>query len=242
MPVAPLYVEEHLSLVLFTRQFATLVSAGMSIMRSLSLIEEQVPPPFGPAARTLCNCIEKGETLTEAMVSLPDLFSPAYRAFIQGGELGGILDLSLLHLANLLDEEWQIARVTHRGDIHSTFFLPLTCLDQRGWQDLNEDEQTLLLLLFSRTFGTLLNSGVPILQSLSLAAELLPAEQREAVLAVRQAVREGKRLCDAFANPRFSPRLIVELATLGENTGSLDQAMLKAAEIYRHQLSCRRSA
>ncbi|MDI6785467.1 MAG: type II secretion system F family protein [bacterium] len=88
------------TLVIFNRQLATLVNAGIPIVQSLSiLIEEEKDKRFKPTIINVCSDIEKGSTISEALAKHPKVFSHLYVSMIRSGELGGILDEILLRLA-----------------------------------------------------------------------------------------------------------------------------------------------
>jgi type II secretory pathway component PulF len=94
--------------------------------------------------------------------------------------------------------------------------------------------------LFCETLGLLLVSGVPILQAMEILAELLPPAQREGLLAAREEVREGERIGPALKRLGIIlPRFALELIALGEETGTLDATLEKAADILLHDLECR---
>ena len=87
-------------LVIFTRQLATMVDAGVPILRSLSLLKEQT------SSLTLRKVLEKviadiqgGSSLSDALAKHPDAFSPIYINMVRAGETGGILDKVLSRLA-----------------------------------------------------------------------------------------------------------------------------------------------
>jgi type IV pilus assembly protein PilC len=89
------------TLVVFNRQLATLVNAGIPIVQSLNvLIEEEKDKRFKPTIMQVCSDIEKGETISEALSKHPRVFTKLYVSMIRSGELGGILDVILLRLAS----------------------------------------------------------------------------------------------------------------------------------------------
>ena len=85
---------------------------------------------------------------------------------------------------------------------------------------------------FARTFGTLLNNGVPILTALGIAVETVEDDPlREAIKTAAPKVKSGGRLADALnATHRFEP-LAINLVKVGEETGSLDKMVLEMAAI-----------
>jgi general secretion pathway protein F len=88
------------------------------------------------------------------------------------------------------------------------------------------------LARFSRTFGTLLGNGVPILTALGIAGETLEdAQLRDAIKGVAPKVKSGGRLADALAATGSFEPLAVNLVRVGEETGSLDRMVLELATI-----------
>jgi len=92
------------TLVIFSRQLATLINAGIPIIQSLNiLIEEERNKRFKPTIIEICSDIEKGSTISEALGKHPKVFSQLYVSMVRSGELGGILDVLLLRLATYLE-------------------------------------------------------------------------------------------------------------------------------------------
>jgi general secretion pathway protein F len=88
------------------------------------------------------------------------------------------------------------------------------------------------LARFTRTFGTLLGNGVPILTALGIAGETLEdARLRESIKGVAPKVKSGGRLAEALASTGSFEPLAINLVRVGEETGSLDKMMLELASI-----------
>jgi type IV pilus assembly protein PilC len=91
-------------LVLFSRQFSTLVSAGVPIVQGLTILMEQAESPvFKNIITLLRQDIEQGISITDAMKKHPMAFSELYVSMIKAGEIGGILDVILERLSNYLE-------------------------------------------------------------------------------------------------------------------------------------------
>lgn len=91
-------------LVLFSRQLSTLVSAGVPIVQSLSILEDQAEnPTFRDVVATVREDIEAGLSISDALKKHPDAFPEIYCAMIKAGELGGILDTILERLSGFLE-------------------------------------------------------------------------------------------------------------------------------------------
>jgi len=90
---------------------------------------------------------------------------------------------------------------------------------------------------FSRTLGTLLVSGVPILQALETVAGAIDNEIiADAVMAARAAIREGERIGDPLAKSGLFPPMVVQMISIGEETGSLDAMLHKVADFYESEV------
>ena len=82
----------------------------------------------------------------------------------------------------------------------------------------------------SRTMSILASSGVPVLQSLTIAAEVIPnAPMREAVTEASVKVREGRTLSRSLEKSGFFPPMLIQLIASGEASGRIDQMLEKAA-------------
>ena len=92
-------------LVSFTRQLSTLQDAGLPILRSLQILEQQQKPGLLKAViGGVCDEVEGGGTLSEAMTKYPKAFDKLYTNMINAGEAGGVLDLILARLADFMEK------------------------------------------------------------------------------------------------------------------------------------------
>jgi type IV pilus assembly protein PilC len=92
-------------LVGFTRQLSTLQDAGLPILRSLQILEEQQKPGLLKAIiGGVADEVEGGGTLSDAMSKFPKAFDKLYVNMINAGELGGVLDLILNRLADFMEK------------------------------------------------------------------------------------------------------------------------------------------
>ena len=95
-------------LAVFTRQFATLITSGMSLIESLVVLERQTAnPKFVEVIASVRMGIESGHSLSEAM-SKHKVFTRLYISLIRAGETGGVLDESMENLADFLEKDEQI--------------------------------------------------------------------------------------------------------------------------------------
>jgi type IV pilus assembly protein PilC len=92
-------------LSVFTRQFATMVNAGLPLVQCLDVLGKQLDKPqFKKVVLTVTSDVEGGSTLAEALGKHPAIFSDLYVHMISAGEAGGILDVILQRLAVFLEK------------------------------------------------------------------------------------------------------------------------------------------
>jgi type IV pilus assembly protein PilC len=90
---------------------------------------------------------------------------------------------------------------------------------------------------FSRTMGTLLTSGVPILQAMeTVAGTVGNSIMADAVLEARARIREGDRIGDPLEASRLFPPMVVHMIGVGEESGSLDFMLQKIADFYENEV------
>ncbi len=93
-------------LAIFSRQFATMVNAGLSLVRTLSILEEQtIQKQLRQVIAEIRAEIEGGATLSSALGKHPAAFSNLYVNMVKAGEAGGVLDEVLIRLAAFLEKE-----------------------------------------------------------------------------------------------------------------------------------------
>ncbi len=115
-------------LVLFSRQFATLVSAGVPIVRGLGILERQTKNPyFKEVLAAVRMDIEGGLSITDALQKHPDAFPTLYTSMVKAGELGGILDTILERLSAYLEAAEQL-----RAKVRSALMYPAIVLSICG--------------------------------------------------------------------------------------------------------------
>ena len=95
----------------FTRQLSILQDAGLPILRSLKILENNAKPgKLKNALMDVCDEIEGGATLSEAMSKCPKVFSRLYVNMIKAGEAGGALETILQRLADFLERAESLKR------------------------------------------------------------------------------------------------------------------------------------
>ncbi len=104
----------------FTRQLATLIDAGLPIMRSLNILHEQVESViFKDKISEMARDIESGSSLSESMAKHPKVFDKLYVNMVRAGELGGVLEQVLNRIAQFLEK-----REALKGKVKSAMMYP----------------------------------------------------------------------------------------------------------------------
>jgi type IV pilus assembly protein PilC len=86
---------------------------------------------------------------------------------------------------------------------------------------------------FTRTLGTLISSGVPILDGLNITAKTAGNKVVEkSVQGIRQAVSEGKTIAEPLSEAKVFPPMVTQMIAVGESTGALDDMLNKIADFY----------
>jgi len=90
---------------------------------------------------------------------------------------------------------------------------------------------------FTRTLGTLISSGVPILEGLSITAKTAGNKVIEgAIMAARQSISEGKTVADPLSKGDIFPKMVTHMISVGESTGALDTMLGKIADFYDEEV------
>lgn len=279
----------------FTRQLSILQDAGLPILRSLRILENnQKPGKLKNALQDVCEEIEGGSTLSEAMAKSPKVFSRLYVNMIKAGEAGGALEVILQRLADFLERAESLKRKVKGALVYPCIVITVAILiltfimlfivptfekmfDEFG---LTLPAPTLLLVAMSnyiatywfliilmpicaailvkllrkfragrmgfdmfiiklpvfgglveknimarttRTLGTLISSGVPILEALNITRETAGNAMFERMYGkVTEAIREGEIISKPLAAnsvPGFHPMALVFWMLMGAFPG-----------------------
>jgi type IV pilus assembly protein PilC len=137
------------SLQIFSRQFATMIEAGLNVVSALVILEEQTEDRYlGAVIRELRADVEGGLLLSQAMARHPKVFSRLYVAMVEAGEAAGILDTVLDRVAFQIEKETQIKRRVKGAMIYPTMVLIFATLVLVGML-------LFLVPVFVRIFGEL---------------------------------------------------------------------------------------
>jgi type IV pilus assembly protein PilC len=108
-------------LTVLTRQLATMVASGMTLLRALYVLEEQTESrPLRDAVVSVRKDVEAGLLFSAALARHPKVFSPLYVAMVESGETGGRLDEALLRIADQLEKDDALRRQVKSAMIYPT--------------------------------------------------------------------------------------------------------------------------
>ncbi len=90
---------------------------------------------------------------------------------------------------------------------------------------------------FTRTLGTLVKSGVPILQALDTVAQTSGNKIVEkAILTAKESIREGEKIAAPLKKSGVFPPMVTQMISVGEETGNLDAMLTKIADFYDQEV------
>lgn len=295
------------TLMIFTRQLATLIDAGLPLLRGLTVLAKQEPDPvLRNVITSLAESVQGGGTFSESLGGHPKIFNKLYVNMVKAGELGGVLELVLLRLAEFQEKAQKIKNKVVAAMFYPIIVLviaiaimafllvfivpkfeaifadmlggkPLPALTQFvigtsnlvkdnflfigvgivlvivGYKLISKTEKGLQAIdkfklkaplfgdltrksaisRFARTLGTLVTSGVPILQALNITRETAGnVVIADAIMQVHDSVKEGESIVQPLEASGVFPPMVISMIDVGEETGQLPEMLLKIAEVY----------
>src|SRR5438093_1100399 len=198
-------------LMIFTRQLATLIDSGLPLLRSLNVLAKQ----------------ERDKLLKNTIDKLGDKPLPPVTRFVLGVsnfmQHDGLVLLAAVVAIGFL---YNFIGRTRGGRLAIDIFklrMPL-------FGNLNRKTA---ISRFARTLGTLVTSGVPILQALNITRETAGnAAIAAAISQVHDSVKEGESIVQPLEASRAFPPMVVSMIDVGEETGKLPEMLLKIADVY----------
>ena len=295
------------TLMIFTRQLATLIDSGLPLLRGLNVLGKQEPDPvLRKTIGKLADSVQGGSTFSDGLAQHPKLFNKLYINMVKAGELGGVMELVLVRLADFQEKAQKL-----KNKVVSAMFYPVIVLiiavaimafllvyivpkfeqifaDMLGGKPLpaltefvigtsrffqnqwymilgavivvvvayslaGRTEKGLAFIdaiklrvplfgdlikksaisRFSRTLGTLVTSGVPILQALNITRDTAGnVVLSNAIQKVHDSVKEGESIVSPLEKSGIFPPMVVSMIDVGEETGQLPEMLLKVADVY----------
>src|SRR6266705_1242881 len=115
--------------VVFTRQFATMINAGLPLVQALDILAQQTENKvLADVTRAVVYDVESGHTLADALRKHPKAFTDLYVNMVAAGEAGGILDTILLRLAQFLEKNDAIVRKVKGAMIYPAVILSVAVI------------------------------------------------------------------------------------------------------------------
>ncbi len=150
----------------------------------------------------------------------------------------------LIDLAHNIEKNWWIMLLTLVGIIIAYKLFASTRFGRRVVDRVKlkvpvfgKLHHKICMARFSRTLGTLLTSGVPILQAMETTAGVVGNTiMADAVMEARARIREGDRIGDPLEQSRLFPPMVVHMIGVGEESGSLDFMLQKIADFYEGEI------
>ncbi|GAA5483745.1 type II secretion system F family protein [Haloferula sargassicola] len=301
------------TLMIFTRQLATLIDSGLPLLRGLTVLAKQEPNPVLKATiEALADAVQSGSTFSEALSQHPKIFNKLYVNMVKAGELGGVLEVVLVRLAEYQEKAQKLKNKIVSAMVYpvivmfiavailiflmlvivpkfeamfaemegaelpmisqivfgtSRFFLSasvgpipnvvwfflavvLIFIAFNSWGKTKGGRKTIDTLKlkapiigdiqrksavarFSRTLGTLVTSGVPILQALNITRDTAGnVVISGAIDKVHAAVKEGESIVTPLQASGVFPGMVISMVDVGEETGQLPEMLLKVADVY----------
>lgn len=295
------------TLMIFTRQLATLIDAGLPLTRGLTVLGKQEPDKVmrGTVGR-LGDTVQGGSTFSDALSQHPKIFNKLYVNMVKAGELGGVMELVLVRLADFQEKAQKLKNKVVSAMFYPVIVLviaiaimafllvyivpkfeqifadmlegkPLPALTQFVIGTSNFVKENVLLIIvgvvgfivlynflsrmpkgrsiidrvklnmplfgnlirksaisrFSRTLGTLVTSGVPILQALNITRDTAGNTVISgAIQNVHDSVKEGESIVAPLEKSGVFPPMVISMIDVGEETGQLPEMLLKVADVY----------
>lgn len=115
--------------VIFTRQFATMINAGLPLVQSLNILAQQTEnKKLAEVTKAVVYDVEAGNTLADALAKHPKAFSDLYTNMVAAGEAGGILDTILVRLATFLEKNDAIVRKVKGAMVYPAVIISVAVL------------------------------------------------------------------------------------------------------------------
>jgi type IV pilus assembly protein PilC len=111
-------------LAVFSRQLSTMINSGLSVLRALYVLEEQTESKFlKETVSAVRKDVEAGASMSDAMERHPKVFNPLFVAMVRAGEAGGLLEESLMRVADQLEKDASLRRQIRSAMIYPTMVI-----------------------------------------------------------------------------------------------------------------------
>jgi type IV pilus assembly protein PilC len=111
-------------LAVFSRQLSTMINSGLSVLRALNVLEEQTESKLlRETVAAVRKDVEAGSSLSDAIARHPKVFNPLFVAMVRAGEAGGLLEESLMRVADQLEKDASLRRQIRSAMIYPTLVI-----------------------------------------------------------------------------------------------------------------------
>lgn len=295
-------------LAVLTRQLATSLEAGLPLMTALEVMRQELEQvTVRRLLEDLARRVQQGANLSDAMAEYPRVFSPMYVRLVRVGETGGILDVVMGQLADMLERGIELRERLKTASIYpsivlllglvsvaiivmfivprivasigvETFLLPwptrvlmtmssfvgvygwllliVLVAAVLGWRQavlrgpgrLWWDRLTLKMPIvgrlvrqleacrFARGLGLLTRGGIGITEALPVVSDVIQNSViRQALHDLGISIQSGESIAGPLQRTGFFPPLLAQMVRVGENTGRLDEMLLRSAAVHEAQ-------
>lgn len=293
-----------------TRQLAVSLDAGLPLMTALDVMGRELEhAPSRELLHRLGQCVQHGDSLSDALAEHPNIFPPMYVRLVRVGETGGVLETVLAQLADLLERQVALRERVKSASIYpailllvgiasvviivtaivpriiesiavESFLLPWPTRVLMGLSDFLGAYWWLLLLIlgggvlawrqlvlrgpgrprwdalklripilgrlirqteaarFARSLGILAHGGVTITEALAVVQDTMQNFLvRAEVHKLAESIKAGESITRPLHRAGLFPPLLVQMVRVGENTGRLDEMLLRSADVHEAEAS-----
>lgn len=170
---------------------------------------------------------------------------PVFKSLFEG--LGATLPLPTVIVIAMSNFVQSYILIILAGIAIAAFFLRSYYKTQAGRRTIDrlvltipvmgEALRKIAIARFARTLATLFSSGVPIIEGLEITAKTAGnATIHDAVISIRKAVEEGKTMAEPMIQSKIFPAMVIQMVSIGEQTGELDTLLSKLADYYEEEV------
>ena len=251
-------------LVVFTRQLATMIEAGIAIVQSLQALADQTPNKvMRDVIRDVCTRVESGESFSEALQKHPKTFNRLYYSMVSAGEKGGLLAEILARLATYLENAERLRKKVKTAlmypsavtvvAISITIFLLVKVVPTfkevysgfgaqlpgptQFMMNISDIAHKICLVRFTRTLASLIRSGVPILEVLQIVSQTVGnVVMEKAIKTAALDIERGEGISAALGKNPIFPSMIIRMLSAGEQTGNIDNMLERVSNFLDEEI------
>src|SRR5438105_741254 len=199
--------------VIFTRQFSTMINSGLPLVQALTILAEQTDnKALAEVTRRVVFDVESGNTVADALSKHPRAFTNLYVNMVAAGEAGGILDTILMRLATFLEKNDALVRKVKGAMIYPAVIMSVAAIAV----------VTLLIFVIPVFEITAKTAGNRVIQ--------------DAIMQSRSSIAGGDTIAQPLQKSKVFPPMVISMIAVGEQTGGLDEVLSKIADFYDEEV------